>query len=234
MIKSQTDNNQEYVLSQEDSYIDSQVIYRGTETCPIYTKHHAIPRTNEKTIRHDLEKLGLPPDIINDADEIHRNMSLGTKRGKKRKMLLFFCAFTAYYNRGIAIDPTWLANLCELSRSCISKAMSMCSSVNTNYDVPLMKHHPSEFVEGYFNSMKGNIEFPDSALDDIYEIIEEVMEKDEELHEQKPQSVAAAVFVMYLWNNGYTIEKSQYKPIFGHSDMTINKIKKMVFKAYNE
>ena len=62
---------------------------------------------------------------------------------------------------------------------------------------------------------------------------DEIIEKDSNLRDEKPLTVAAAIIVFYLERDGCFIDKSKYKPIFGSSDMTINKIKKKVEKAYN-
>ena len=130
--------------SQDGIYEDKSYIYSGSESCPIYTKHHAIPRSGEKTIRPDLIKLGLPHNIVNTASDIYQDMVIGTKRGKRRKMLLFFCSFTAYNKEGITVDPIWLAKVCGIDRSSISKALSMCSSVRTGYSTPLIRQVPKD------------------------------------------------------------------------------------------
>jgi transcription initiation factor TFIIIB Brf1 subunit/transcription initiation factor TFIIB len=225
----------DYSYSPDDIYEDKAYIYNGSEACPIYTNHHSIPKSNDKTIRPDLEKLGLPYDIINTADQIYQNMAVGTKRGKRRKMLLFFCAFTAYNQENIPVDPIWLANVCGLERSGISKALSMCSPVHTSFDAPLRRYTPKSYIPMYFKKINDEcLTFPDGAIEDVYAMTDEVMERQPDLNDEKPQTVAAAILVYYLWENGYSIDKDKYKSIFGRSDMTINKIKKVVSKARNE
>lgn len=233
--KNMNNGHSGYSYSPDEVHEDKAYIYNGSESCPIYTNHHAIPRSNEKTIRPDLEKLGLPNNIVNSADSIYQDMSVGTKRGKRRKMLLFFCSFTAYNQENIPVDPIWLANICGLERSGISKALSMCSPVHTNFDAPLVRYTPKNYIPLYFRKLNEEwITFPDGAIEDIYEMAEEVMSRDPDLNDEKPQTVAAAILVFYLQMHGYSIDKDKYKAIFGRSDMTINKIKKRVSKAYNE
>jgi len=220
----------------EEIYEDTDYIYNGSETNPIYTNHHSIPRSNEKTIRSDLERVGLPTDILNDADTIYQNMDVGTKRGKRRKMLVFFCAFTAYNQNAIPVDPIELANRCGLERSGISKALSMCSPIHTNYDAPLVRHTPKNFIPLYYKNLNDSwgLSFPEGTLEHIYDMTDEILEKNPDLNDEKPLTVAAAILVFYLQIHGYSIDKDKYKYIFGRSDMTINKIKKLVAKAYNE
>lgn len=218
----------------DEVYEDVPQIYNGSESRPLFTSHHSMPTTTEKTIRPDLEKLGLPVNILNAADIVYQSMTVGTKRGRKRKMLLFFCSFRAYNQENVAIDPIYLAEICGIESSDISKALSMCSPVYETTNT-LIWHTPKHFIPFYFNKLNNELlSFPESAMDEIDEITKEVMEKDPDLEDEKPQTVAAAILVFYLQTKGYGIEKSRYKHIFGRSDMTINKIKKRVIKAYNE
>lgn len=224
----------EYSVSPDDIYEDKIQIYNGSESCPIYTDHHAIPRTNEKTIRSDLDKLSIPGNIINLADSIYQNMDVGTKRGKRRKMLLFFCTFTAYNQENTPVDPTWLANMCGLERSSISKALSMCSPVYITCETNMRRFYPKDYILDHYKKLSEWLTFPDGTLEDIYAMTAEIMEKDPKLNDEKPQTVAAAILVHFMKINGYSIDKENYKTIFRRSDMTINKIKTKIIKAYNE
>lgn len=227
-------SNYGHSYSPEDSiYEDVAFIYKGTEQNPLYTDHHSIPKSNRQTIRPDLENMDLPNDIINKADDIFEKMKAGTKRGNKRKQLIFCCTFTAYNELGIPIDPIKLAGMCEIKPSDITKALSMCSSAKTSYVTPLVRYDPKDFIEGYYEKLSKHLTFTDDALDDIYRMTEEIMETDSDLSDEKPQIVAGAILVFYLNLQGYNIEKDKCKTIFGRSDMTINKVKNKVSEAYN-
>jgi len=224
------DNYDDDTYNQNEGTEDNDTyIYKGA----VYTNHHAIPRSNDKTLRPDLEKLGLPVNIINAADDVYQNMSVGTKRGKRRKMLLFYCIFTAYNRENIPIDPFTLAKTCGLDRSGISKALSMCSPVNSSSST-LFRYTPVNYIPVYYNKLKEWVTFPETAENDIMAMTEEILTKDPNLADEKPQTVAAAILVSYLYLNGISIDKEKYNSIFGRSDMTINKIKKRIMKAYNE
>ena len=69
-----------------------------------FTTHHIMTKPNEKSIRQELERLNLPIDIINTADNIFQQMQTGTRRGQKRKQLIFHCVRTAYDHHGIPRD----------------------------------------------------------------------------------------------------------------------------------
>ncbi len=228
-----------YSVSPDEIYEDKIQIYSGSESCPIYTTQHSMPKNDEKTIKTDLVKLNLPNNIVISADKIYKDMiskgQVGTKRGKRRKMLIFFCVYTAYNQVKITVDPANLANICGIEKSSISKALSMCSSIHTGFDSvsQLVRRLPKHFIPVHFEKLKELIDFPEGALDDLFTMTEEIVEKAPELKDQKPQTVAAAICVYYLSNRGITIDKSKYRSIFEMSDMTINKIKKKVIKAHN-
>lgn len=224
------DNNYDDNIYEEDRVY----VYNGSEANPIFTDHHSMPKSNERSIRSDLEKLNLPSNIVNIADRIYQDMDVGTKRGKRRKMLLFYCSFTAYNQENIPVDPIWLANICGIERSSISKALSMCSPVTTNSDNLIVQHHPKDFILTFYEKLKQWVVFPENALDEIYDMMNDVLENDGSLVDEKPQTVAAAILVYYMKNNGYSIEKESYNTIFRRSDMTINKVKKKVIDAYNK
>ena len=119
----------------------------------------------------------------------------------------------------------------------------MCSPVYTNSDTPMVRFIPKDFILLYYNKLKEWLNFPEGTIDYIYNMSDEIMEKDAilsarekltALTDEKPQTVAAAILVFFMKIHGYSVDKENYKSIFRMSDMTINKIKKRVIKAYNE
>ena len=122
-----------------------------------------------------------------------------------------------------------------INRSEISKAQSMCSRTKTNFKAPIIHYKPSDFLSIYYKKIQDMdiITFSDGTYNEIKSICDEIMESDDELFDEKPQTVAAAVIVFYLGIHGITIEKKRYKEIFGSSDMTVNKVKNRVAQAYN-
>ena len=201
---------------------------------PIYTNHHSLPKNLDKNIRKDLEKIGLPINIINLADDIYKEMKAGTKRGKRRKQLIYFCVSTAYNKLSIPIDPNKLAKLCGIDYSDISKAQSMCSPSKTNYEPPLRRFTPLDFIPNYFKAVSNWLNFPEDTLDDIIAIAEDILDSEPDLKDEKPQTVAAGIIVFYLNVHGLSLDKDKYTEIFGRSDMTINKIKNKVSLAFNK
>jgi len=232
----ENDDAYDYDNDYENYYADTQHCYDGTEQHPEFTKRHSLPKNIDKSIKHELKKIGFPVNIISKADDIFNKLEAGTKRGKRRRQMMFFCVKSAYNTLGIPEDPNKLAKMCGITRADISKAQSMCAPTKTSYKAPIICYKPSDFLNIYYQKIQdlNIINFSDGTFYEINDICEEVMQKDEELYDEKPQTVAAAVIVFYLSIHGLSIEKKRYKEIFGSSDMTINKLRNRVAYAYND
>jgi len=230
-IEKKKDSDDEF----EDYYEETQQICDGREEFPEFTNHHILVKGKEKSLKSDLKACGFPPDIIAKADEIHSKMDSGLKRGNRKKQQMFFCVSNAYNSLGIPEDPTKIARMCGISSSEISKANSMCSPSKTNFKSPPIHWEPKHFLEGYLRKLAelDIISFSDDVSIDIENICEDVMSKSQDLKDEKPQTVAAAVIVFYLQLHNCVIEKKKYDEIFSKSEMTILKIKNKVASAYN-
>lgn len=225
----------------EDDYInyveDRQYCYDGSEQNPVFTKHHVFGKNKrkEKSLKDDLKKAGFSNEIVNKADEVFSQMKSGLKRGVRRKQLMFYCVQTAYNLLKIPEDPATLAEMCGLTSSEMMKANSMCSPSKISFQAPPVRWLPKDFLRVYYQKIveMGIMSFSDNTMEEIESICNDVMSKHNELRDEKPQTVAAAVIVFYLGLHGLAIEKKKYTEIFARSDMTIQKVRNKVASAYN-
>jgi transcription initiation factor TFIIIB Brf1 subunit/transcription initiation factor TFIIB len=222
---------------EEDENENDEYIFVGTGSNPEFTANHILTRSSDKSIREDLEKLGLPIDIINEADGIFQQMRTGTRRGQKRKQMIFHCARAAYDKLKIPRDPKLIADLCGIPYSGITKAASMCSPVQTQYTSPVVVYRPIDFIKSSFDRLsqviESYIQLPDDTLENMLCMAADVQTADKRLLEEKPQMVAAAIILYYLETHGIKIDRKKYASLFNSSDMTIAKLKKQVEAAYN-
>ena len=219
----------------ENYFEDRQHVCDGSEQHPEFTKNHVLVKSKYKSMKSALQNAGFPSEIVVKADEIFSKMESGLKRGKRWRQLMFFCAHAAYNTLRIPEDPTNIASMCGITTSEISKAFSMCSPSKTNYKPPCINWQPEDYLKFYYKKILdlNIISFNDNVLDEIKSICDEVMEKNQELKDEKPQTVAAAVLVFYLQLHSCAIDMNKYKEIFNKSSMTIGKIKNKVAIAYN-
>jgi len=214
---------------------DRQRVYNGSEQNPEFTKNHVLTKSKDKSLKPELQKAGFPSEIVMKADEIFSQMDSGLKRGARSRQLMFFCVHAAYNTLKIPEDPANLAARCGITTSEISKAFSMCSPSKTNYKPPIVNWEPKDYLSFYYKRIAELeiINFHDKSLEDINKICSEVMQKNKDLKNEKPQTVAAAVLVFYLQLHGCAIDAKKYNEIFSKSSMTILKIKNKVATAYN-
>lgn len=212
-------------------------LFKGTTSNPEYTTYHSLPKSNDKSIREELMALKLPDDIIDTSEKIYKKMQIGTRRANKRKQMIFHCVRTAYNYHKIPKDPKDLADICGINYSEITKASSICSPIQTNFQTPIVFYTPTDFISDIFTRLQkfleSDIEFSDETCDYIIEISKAVIEEDPDLLDEKPQMVAAAIVLYYLESHGIKIDRKRYAALFKSSDMTINKLKKQVEIAYN-
>jgi len=219
-----------------DNYFeDHQRVYNGSEQNPEFTKNHVLTKNKERSLKKLLQNAGFPQEIVIQADDIFSQMDSGLKRGTRMKQLMFFCVHAAYNTLRIPEDPANLANMCGITTSEISKAFSMCSPSKTKYKAPIVNWKPKDYLKFYYNKIVDLdiISFHDNVLEEITSICSEVMSKNQELRDEKPQTVAAAVLVFYLSLHGCAIDAKKYNEIFSRSSMTIMKVKNRVALAYN-
>jgi transcription initiation factor TFIIIB Brf1 subunit/transcription initiation factor TFIIB len=104
------------------------------------------PQEKFRTLVHDLKSLDFPDDIKKTANQIFMSMNCPTKRSKKRKLLLFFCIYSAYMELGIPQIPNIIAKKVNISSSEVSKAMALFSESQTGYHPPYMLITPLHYL----------------------------------------------------------------------------------------
>lgn len=233
-------NDTDNIIDEDDTHF-----FRGSSNNPDFTTYHSLTKNNDKNIREELEKLNLHLDIINMADSVFQKMQTGTRRGRKRKLLIYHCVRTAYDELGIPRDPKELADVCGIEYSEITKASSMCSPVQTNYSSPIIVYSPIQFIPNVFKrleeAIESQVQFPEGTLEQILDIAREVISDDDNdeakqnpLLGEKPQMVAAAIILYYIEMHGIMLDRKIYKPLFNTTYSTINKLRLQVDAAYNK
>lgn len=186
-------------------------------------------RRPEKSILSDLSKIQIPDNIKVEAEKIFQQLDLRTKRGKRRKRLLFYCVYNAYKTLGQTKDPKIVASVVGIANKEITKAFSMCSAVQTNYQPPTKQHSPEEYIQNCMDLVGLN----QDCYQDVVEKCQIVLNADPSLEEEYPQNVAIAVVYLYIIINGGKLDRKDFSEIFKLSGMTIYKMYNRVEAAYN-
>lgn len=184
-----------------------------------------------KNIIHELDEYPLPIEIKARCNEIYNKMTLiHTKRGNKRKQMLYFLIYTSYRELGDPMPPETIANLVGLNRNKIKEA-------NRNFG-PIHSGYKSEITEISIVSLIPNIcknlGFDNDRVEDCVNMAKEMVDKKPSLEEEDIQKVASAMVQYYLIFNGISFDKKEFSRISNVSSTSLNTMVNMVGKLHNE
>jgi transcription initiation factor TFIIIB Brf1 subunit/transcription initiation factor TFIIB len=196
------------------------------ENITAFPEPNTIYETPEKfkNLASDLKGLDFPDEIKKTANQIFMSMNCPTKRSKKRKLLLFFCIYSAYMELGIPQIPNIIAKKVNISPSEVSKAMALFSVSQTGYHPPYMLITPIHYLPDYCTKLG----FSEATKEMVYELAKNIMEKDKTLMEESPQKISAGIIQFFMVMNGIQFKKKEFAKMFGFSEVTINNIFKRI------
>jgi len=189
-----------------------------------------IALNKEKSILPDLETVEVSETIKVKAEEIFQQLRCTTKRGHRRKLLIFFCLLNAHRECGICIDPKLLAIKVGINPSEATKASSMFSESQTGYRPKLVKISALNIIPEYCQVLN----FDTDTIEQVLELGREILAKDPTLEEAKPQNVATGVLVYFCQINGVVFPKKELSKALNLSEVTINSITKRVNIIHNK
>lgn len=220
----ENDDGFDGVYEQEIDYSVSGIGRSDFSNC------HMMSKRVDRSILPDLEKLNVPDDIKIEAEGVFRQLNTNTKRGRRRRKLLFYCIFMAYTKLGQPKDPKSIADMVGISSTEMTKAFSMCSESQTNYKSPIVHWSPLDFIPEYIEAVGVQLD----CLDDVLKLGEEILQKDPDLHESYPQVVAGGILMYYMTIRGVEhINKKKFAEVLKKSEMTISKMFKRIAQVHN-
>jgi hypothetical protein len=194
-----------------------------------YTSNHSIPRQSERSISKELDNISLPDDVKSEADRIYQKLEKGTRRGSRRKQLVFFCVYRAYQNLNHRKDPHEIARLIGIPNGDITKAISTYSdrSVNTQ---KVTQFSPIEFIPQFCEALNLSSE----CQDNIVMFARSMIAKDADLLDRTPRAVAVGLIMYYLTIiTGAVIDTKQFAVSVLMSEVTVNKSCKAIMEIDN-
>ena len=195
-----------------------------------FSNCHNITRKADRSITSDLEKINLPDDVKIVAADVFRKLITSTKRGRRRKKLLFYCIFVAYIELKQPMEPKTIAELVGISSTEMTKAFSMCSETQTNYKTPIIRWKPLDFIPEYIEKLGLDAD----CLDDVNKLADDILNKDPDLYESYPQVVAGGIIMYFMYINGVVnIDKKLFAKVLMRSEMTISKMFKRIAQVHS-
>lgn len=194
-----------------------------------YTSNHSIPRHNERSILKELEELSFPDDIKSKADQIYQELENGTRRGTRRKQLVFYCAYQAYHDLGYRKDPYEIARLVGIANGDVTKAISTYSDRRVGAK-KVTEYSPVEFIPQYCEALN----LASECKDRILEFADGILRKDPDLLDRTPRAVAAGIIMYYLTVIiGAVVDTKQFAGAVLMSEVTVNKSCKSISEVDN-
>ena len=184
---------------------------------------------SERSILRDMDNIMIPDEIKIKAEEIFGKLNSATKRGNRRKQLVFFCIYNAYNESLLPQDPKQIAYVVGIKNSEMTKALSMFSEAQTGYQPPAIHVTALDLLPKYCE----NLGLPTDMINDVLAFAQKVLNLDTELKETFPQKVAAGILLYYATTNGINLNKKEYAKMIQLSEVTINSMYKYIARLDN-
>jgi transcription initiation factor TFIIIB Brf1 subunit/transcription initiation factor TFIIB len=222
----------ERTLSCNHEYINEGVcVSCGTVCTQLFSDDpgYASGRNADRSILKEMDNLAVSDEAKLMAESIFMKLNPLTKRGNRRKQLIFFCLYYAYIELGQPQDPKKIAQLVGIKPSGITKAFSMFSQAQTGYKPPTLYITPIHLIPQYCD----NLHLTRETTQDVMTFAQTILDKDINLKEKFPQKVAAGILLYYLTINGCTLNRKEFAKNIGLSEVTISNVFKQIAAIHN-
>jgi transcription initiation factor TFIIIB Brf1 subunit/transcription initiation factor TFIIB len=191
-------------------------------------KHSSDPsrvqykKNPDKGIRKDLEKLNLPVEVINIADDYYFQVTQGEiKRSNLRKGIMYACVFEAYKDLRQPQTPCALQVVFNnISRKNISKGLTY---FHLRYKE---KGAKTEHItaEHFIPTVLKKFSVTDEHINIVLDLYRKIEGKSSILNRSNPQSVSCGLVYYYFTKNKIDINSAKFGKIVNLSDITVTKI----------
>jgi hypothetical protein len=195
----------------------------------IQTDHDYSKKTVRSILPDLIEYNQFSEDIKNRANAIYMQMKHNTKRAKKRKLLLFFCVYSAYKELGINVNPSDLGHIFNLSSGELQKTESMFSHLQTGYKPVCNVRTIYDYISDYCIKI-GMEEF----IPNITLLCQTILLKNKDLSQASCQPAAAGMIKYYMTINGIELSnKNALAEAADRSDTTVECMYKRICAVDN-
>lgn len=229
-------------LDQLDSATDQDYIDEYDETsrklCSSYKDGggnggNYVYISSDRSIVSELTAYGhIDEEIKNQADVIYNLMHKSTRRGKVRRQLLFYCVYCAYRELRRDVNPISLGQQFNLKPGDVQRCDSLFSQIKTGYKPRINTYaSPLDYIPGYFDELGklGCVEISSYITESALQLGKSIIDKEQSLLQENPQTVAAGLFHYFNLTNGIEYpDATTPSKITSRSNMTINNMFKRI------
>lgn len=187
----------------------------------IVQSDHDYSKKIVRSILNDLTEYDqFSEDIKIRANAIYLKMKRTTKRAKQRKLLLFFCVYSAYKELQINVNPSDLGLIFQLSSGELQKTESMFSHLQTGYKPVCNCRNIYDYISDY--CIKIGME---ECIPDVIQLSKSIIDKNKDLTQVSCQPAAAGMIKYYMTINGIELtNKNALSEAADRSDTTVETI----------
>jgi transcription initiation factor TFIIIB Brf1 subunit/transcription initiation factor TFIIB len=202
------------------------VIIVKKQDSPKSTGEEKEKKVYNHSIAKDLQTMDISLEIKRKADEICQTLKQKTHRNKKRKYLIFFCIYMAYKELDDEKDANVIAKLVGLPNNKTQAAFSLFSTAKTGY-VPKNKYTSADDLLPHYCRELGLEE------KGILELLQELIDKDKDLDDEPPQTLAAGLLKYYSKINGIQLSDAIISRVCGRTVTCISNMMVKVSQVHN-
>ena len=175
-------------------------------------------KSPDKGIRKDLEKLHLPPYIINTADQYYQEVTQNEiKRGALRKGIMFACVFEAYKQHNKTQIPDTLRLLFNIDKKNGSRGITYFRKRKRKSDDRYIT------AEDFIPKICEKFDFVPEAIQEVIDLYRQLKSKSPALDHSYPQSVSCGCVYYVMKRKNVDITGDYFGKKVGLSSITVIK-----------
>ena len=199
---------------------DQEWRYYGAED----SKNHSDPsrcqvrKVQEKGIRKFLEKLNLPHQVINLADQYYQEVTQGEiKRGKMRLGIIYACVFEAYWIINKLQLPNQLLKLFNIDKKVAIRGSTFFLRRRSNTERKYIT------AEHFIPKICALFNFTKEAVQEVIDLYHQVVKKSSQLDHSYPQSVSCGCVYYMMKSKNIDVSSEQFGKQVELSSITVQK-----------
>ena len=189
-----------------------------------------VRKTEEKSIRADVQNKGFSESIIDRADKMYKEVTNGKiyRGDSSRRAIIFACIRNAYKEQGIEETPENLMNLFGTTNKDALRGLKTITFNNSGLKV----HKGGSPVEEYISSILDRFSSGNNneKKKEIVALYHQTKNYSSILKSARPQTYASALVYFWMIRNDIQITPKQFSAKAGLSDLTIVRNAKEIAK----
>jgi transcription initiation factor TFIIIB Brf1 subunit/transcription initiation factor TFIIB len=180
------------------------------------------------TVASQIQSLGLPSDVEKKALEIYESMPIAVQKWRSINGKAYLCISEAYKSTKKIPE---LESVGKKLNVTVKKGKKMLKDAGRLGYKPVLYHYtPHEFVPKFCRYIGITSEY----YDEIYRLIDFLLEASPIMHERKPQVVAGGVILYYAkYHGGYQFDIPSFTSRIKLSASVIADVRKQISVAEN-